>query len=387
MFTVPDQNDAVATCPPLSPVGPNPGGFFADCNPGQNFPGTRPIAEHFNELILNLHALLAKSSVAPVKGDPTMLWRAILNLPIIRTAVTLNVSTSGSATPANPWGGDPFNTVQNAIAFLDPYAIVVPGSVTIQIAAGTYPSTSPITVENPYAYNIRLIGAGPGATILQFTDCVGLQCLEANLGKVSNVTIRGGGTGSTKPQGLYVHGGVIELDNITVEQFRGTGIWIDRGTVVITNVVTANDNGQDGFFIGGSSIGYNGPIGGTMVANRNAGDSNVGFSATQGVVHAIQTTGGNRGIWLNVSAGVYIEQLSVGAVAIASDAVLVTANSSLLSPSNPVANSWSVAAGQSFHADMMGLIYGTTCLATANRPQTSPAINTLGNIDSYIQAS
>src|SRR4029077_19099670 len=100
MLTTPDGNDAVATCPPISTPGPNANGFFADCNPAQNFDGTRPLAEHFNELILNLRALLTQAGIAAAKGNPDMLWRAVLGLRIVSTARTLNVALTGSATPA-----------------------------------------------------------------------------------------------------------------------------------------------------------------------------------------------------------------------------------------------------------------------------------------------
>src|SRR5262249_18243637 len=102
MFTVPDGLDAVAQLPPIPSPGPVPNGFFADCNPAQGFAGTRPLAEHFNELIINLRALLARGRVPPVKGDPTMLWRAIVGLLTIPYAVTLNVAPGGVAQPADP---------------------------------------------------------------------------------------------------------------------------------------------------------------------------------------------------------------------------------------------------------------------------------------------
>lgn len=385
MFTVPDQNDAVATCPAFSPVGPTPQGFFADCNPGQNFPGTRPIAEHFNELILNLHALLTKASVAPVKADPTMLWRAILNLPMITQPLTLNVSTSGVAKPANPWAGDPFNNVANALAFLYPYWIVPPsGSVTIQIAAGTYQHAASLLIEHPFAQGITLLGAGAGATILVFTDCDGIRCHGSALYAIRNLTVRGTGT-TTYKRGVIITGGPASfLDNITVEQFTGIGIWIEQGHVVLQNTVTCNDNGGFGLYCGNAQCAAE--AGSTLVANRNAGDANVAFITANGSLQALQTTGGKRGLWVNGSAAVNVVSMSIGSVSLGTEAVLATTQGALLYSTNPVANSWTVAAGQSFKADQMGLIMGNVCLATANRPQCSPAINVIGNIDSYIQA-
>jgi hypothetical protein len=101
MFTVPDTADAATTCPPIGPVGPKPNGFFADCDPEANFDGTRPIAEHFNELILNLRALLAHAAIGPVKGDPTMLWRAIQAM-----CLALAPTIPTTLPPSGPAGGE-----------------------------------------------------------------------------------------------------------------------------------------------------------------------------------------------------------------------------------------------------------------------------------------
>jgi hypothetical protein len=384
MFTVPDQPDAVATCPAFSPVGPNPQGFFADCNPAQGFAGTRPVAEHFNELILNLHALLVKGGVTAVKADPTMLWRAVLNVPVIAAPVTVYVTPTGSATPVNPFGGDPFNSVAAALSYLYPYLIVAPnGLVTISVAAGTYAHTAALQVRHPTGGLLDIVGAGVGQTILSFATSHGLQIEGSSLGRVANLTIRGSTGASSDYNGIYVRNGAVGVDTITIEQFKGSGIWAEGARLGLLTgaAITLDDNVQNGLFAtAGTTIGGSGAI----VANRNLGNANVGLSGCSGVLQSVTTTGGARGVWLNAGANVYIVTISVGAVSIGTDAVAVSAHSALLCPSGAAPNTWAVSTGQSFNANGYGYINGGVALATANRPQCTPAVNTTGNINSYI---
>src|SRR5215475_13061137 len=132
MYTTPVAKDAVPACPPLGPVGPVPSGFFADCSPADNFEGTRPIAAYFNELILNLRELLRWAKqfdqgnywAVPIKGDPTMLRQSVVRAPVITWPLTqVWVRNGGYPDPADPFVGQPFDSLSSALRWLARYRI------------------------------------------------------------------------------------------------------------------------------------------------------------------------------------------------------------------------------------------------------------------------
>lgn len=395
MFTTPDQNDAVTPCPPFSPPGPLPEGFFADCNPGANFPGTRPIAEHFNELILNLRALLTKAGVAPVKGDPTMLWRAILQVPIITTPIVLRVMPGGTATPPNPIGGDPFDSLSSAMTWLGYYQIGPTGSVDIQLAGATF-AMQPLRIAHPDGHRITIEGAGLTLTTLQFpTDAAGLT-IAAPLNALRNLTIAGQSTVvATQPgavTGLLGSDGVV-LGNLTVSGFGGYGIALGAGGMGVYSgsVLTCQNNRAEGFSILGGNLNAGAA---KLVASNNGGGSNIAV-AGQLEADEISTTGGTRGLGLNgSSAQVSVRKLGVDACSLP-DAVYATSGALLAAHASSLAGdwwTWNVAANtaQYFRASGYGYIAtlnasGVSALASNNRGNTSPALNTVGNVQAYIQ--
>lgn len=211
MFTLPDNADAATTCPALSPPGPHPNGFFQDCGGGA---GTIPSAEDFNELILNLRALLARAAVLGVKGDATMLWRAIeqrihaLDIPqqffTIDSAVTIYVAPGGSAWPANPLGGDRFDNLASALHWLGFYAITPNGYVTIQLATAFYYHSAPIIFGHPNGDRVSIVGGDTATTLLYFTGGTNGVIVDSFLNVISNLTIFGVKAGGTT--GLTVTG-------------------------------------------------------------------------------------------------------------------------------------------------------------------------------------
>jgi hypothetical protein len=211
MFTLPDNQDAVTTCPPISPPGPHPNGFFIDCGGGQ---GTIPTAEDFNELILNLRALLARASVPGVKGDATMLWRAIeqrihaLDIPqqifTIDAFVTIYVAPGGSAWPANPLGGTPFDNLASALHWLGFYSITPNGYVTIQLATAFYYHATPIIFGHPNGDRVTIVGGDTATTLLYFTGGTNGLIVDTYLNALTNLTIFGVKAGGTT--GLIVTG-------------------------------------------------------------------------------------------------------------------------------------------------------------------------------------
>jgi hypothetical protein len=228
MFTLPDNADASPTCPPISAPGPVPNGFFKDCQ-------TIPTAEDFNELILNLRALLAHAGVPGVKGDPTMLWRCIQQMIpaqrvyTIDSSVTLNVAPGGSANPANPLGGQPFDTLASAFAWLGYYSITSRGSVTIQVADGTYTHGGPLTLHHADGNRISVAGTSP-ATVLSFPSSSGVS-IPGYLLTMTNFSVIGANVGGTV--GITVTGSIQYVANVYSQNF-------DTGIIV-------QDNGYLGF--------------------------------------------------------------------------------------------------------------------------------------------
>src|SRR6266436_4877431 len=117
MFNTPDNADAVPACPPFDPPGPVPRGFYKDCK-------TIPVAEDFNELIVNLRALLLKEGgpQQPIKGVSRILWEAIVNLPVINYDIILQVAPGGVALPDDPLT-EPFSDLRWAMNWLAHYRI------------------------------------------------------------------------------------------------------------------------------------------------------------------------------------------------------------------------------------------------------------------------
>jgi len=198
MFTLPDDAGASPTCPALGPVGPHPNGFFQDCGGGA---GTIPTAADFNELILNLRALLARASVPGVKGDASMLWRAIeqrihaLDIPqqifTIDAFVTIHVAPGGVAWPMNPLGGDPFDNLASALHWLGFYSITPNGYVTIQLATAFYYHSAPIVFGHPNGDRVTIVGGDTATTLLYFTGGTNGLLVDTFLNALSNLTIFG----------------------------------------------------------------------------------------------------------------------------------------------------------------------------------------------------
>jgi hypothetical protein len=245
VFTLPDTADAAATCPPIGAVGPKPNGFFADCDPAANFDGTRPIAEHFNELIVNLRALLAHASIAAVKGDPTMLWRAIQAMILsftIDAAVTVNVAPGGSANPANPLGGDPFDTLVSALNWLAYYSITPRGYVTIQLAAATYTHTASILCEHPNGDRITIAGADAATTVLSFPSGTNGLTVTTNLNGITTLTIQGNKTSGTL--GVAVTG-LLRAYELTVKSWD-VGVQVEGGGYLEFQALDVSDTVGNG---------------------------------------------------------------------------------------------------------------------------------------------
>jgi hypothetical protein len=400
MLTTPDGSDAAAALPPISGPGPNPNGFFADCNPAAGFDGTRPIAEYFNELIVNLRELLRQGHVlAPVKGDPSLVWKAVLGLLVISTSVTLNVAPTGTPTPVNPFGGDAFDSLLSAYKFLAQYRIVPTARVTIRIAAGTYTATAIVTIDHPNGGNITIAGVSQAATILKFTGLIGgLRCTTA-IGMLQDLTIQGDSTQTTPSPwlatGLNIAAGAIAvIQNLTIRDFAGWGLVVDGAqcSAAPGTTITVQTNKGSGVYITNSGQ-LNCPNVTFIVAN-NAATTGGNVLVTSGILTAdtVSTTGGQQGLVAQGSGTqITLRRLQCEAPA---NTVGVSASlgAILVADTGAVAGdwyTWNTAGGtaRNFFASTYAFMQTNAALSAANRGNTSPAVNTLGNTQAYIQAT
>jgi hypothetical protein len=393
MFTIPDGGDAATQLPPIGPVGPNPNGWFADCNPAQGFAGTRPLAEHFNEQVMNNRALLARAGITPVKGDATMLWRAILALGIIWTSVTVNVSPTGTPNPPDPLAGDAFDSLQSALTYLSRYHIAASAAVVIQLASGTYSQAAMTSVAHPDGMRIYVRGNGQNATILNCSTG-GIQVV-GSLGELSDLTIQGNGSAGDSRLGLWVlAGGYAGVGNLTCRGFATSGISLGGSASVNIGAgatVTVANNGETGVVQREGSTIYGG-AGSTLEAQNNGVNQLVMDGISEAVIDTIHTTGGSgSGVVLDGGSQLVARRLGVDVCGLPTQAVAVLNGSRLISVNSIVGDfwTWNVQANQpqSFYAVGYGFIRSAAALALNNRANTSPALNTLGNIQAYIWAT
>src|SRR5215813_1485570 len=302
MFTLPDGVDAVAQLPPIGPIGATPNGFFADCNPGQGFPGTRPLAEHFNEQIINNRALLRRARIAPVKGDETMLWRAILAVATIEANQSFYVTTTGVTNPANPFSGDPFNSLTAVTNFLSSYHIAPGAYVTIQFGAGTFMHDAPFVWNHPSGNQVSFVGAGVDMTVLNFTSPQGLL-LRQNLFMLGGMTIRGNAAAAGAPdaRGVWLQGAnTARIQDVKIVQWGADGLAVDFAAAYILGTLTCENCYGNGVLLLADSAAW-GQLGTTIRCINSAtapGATVAGVNVLGGMVNVdrIETTGGYQDI-------------------------------------------------------------------------------------------
>jgi hypothetical protein len=129
MLTTPDHDDALTSVPTFGAPGPKPGGFYGDCDSATGQEGTTFRAEEFNELIVNLRALLDAAAVTGTKGTATMLRTMLRRL--YAGAVTTVVATQ-TLTPDHAGLVLVDATAGNLVLTLPSAAALPAGSPTLQ---------------------------------------------------------------------------------------------------------------------------------------------------------------------------------------------------------------------------------------------------------------
>jgi hypothetical protein len=404
MFTIPDEADAATSCPPLSPVGPHPNGFFQNCG---GRAGTIPSAEHFNELILNLHALLAHAGVAGVKGDPTMLWRCIDGMirglvsvlvppmippPIPQTiytidsGVTIYVAPGGSPWPGNPFAGNPFDNLASAFHWLGFYSITEYGYVTIQLSIATYNHAAQINLNHPNGDRITIAGGDMNGTVLNFYNNTNGIVVNSRINVLTNLTVQG--THANGTTGVLVDGGWLGIDvaqvlnfDVLVQSTRGgflyfNSLLIQGGTTAGLAVFQGGSaNGQElvvnfmGYLIGAPfyAAAVNCTAGGTVWVDR---------LFTTNVHKGVDVSGAGSELRARV---INIGGSEVDTAVEANDGGCIISNGG-----NP--GDWYTGNGY-FWANNFGFIRADNSFTPATRAAVSPPAQTIGNVNAMVWAN
>jgi hypothetical protein len=424
MFTVPDGSDAAVDCPPFKPVGPKPAGFWQDCDPESNFAGTIPLADYFNELVVNLRGLLyqtfivdAGPGVTAVKGDSRTLAQAVLRAPVITQAgffIYVNPPI-GSPEPNDPIvNGDAFDSLSSALSWLARYRLAPQATVLIDLAPTYINESQAVIFDHPDGHRIYIRGDDKHNTQLNFPGASGGLIVKSPLGGLYNFTIVGNNNPNAGP-GLLVDGGHIDhLDalivtdwaqfgpavsvtnggfiglspaqaeagpgneggTLTVYNCQAGGLWVGSGSEIAgisTSVLTINQIGRS----------YQSPFWWALLVQLHSGVIVDSIQVMNGCAAGVRATG---------SSHIGARLLGVGTCDTAS--AVQADNNSEIAYTGITGNpgdwwTWNVANNtpQYFQASQFSVINPWHALASYNIANASPAVNVLGNTQSMVISS
>lgn len=154
--------------PPYIPGGnPDPNAPYVDRDsPGGirgSVPPARAIEDPQREIGYVIDKVLGDGTFRSAQDpdDTTQLYQSIIAAaPLITQNLTINVTTSGLPTPADPFAGDPFDKLSSAFAWLRLRRIMGNAIVTIAMAAGTYSeSVVELDLSHPDGLSVKIIAA------------------------------------------------------------------------------------------------------------------------------------------------------------------------------------------------------------------------------------
>jgi hypothetical protein len=330
-----------------------------------------------------------------LRSDGVLRWYVVSTAAVIlRGAFTMNVSPTGSATPVSPLYGDAFQTIPQAMAYLNRFILAAGTVVVINVAAGTYVFTAPLDLSHPQAGQIGINGAGSATTILRFDGVDGLTA-NRDAPTIGRMTIRGnGGTGKN---GVGVNTMIFDAD-IVVESWTGKGIVLQPNAYAILKAgqtLTVRNCQDNGIWISSSSF--------FEASSPNTWITLVGNGVTSGVqlecygglsLRALGTSGGAvalRVIGAGANASIYLMDVRDSTSPTTAVSVIYGAFLKAVDPNAP-AGTWVFAntgntVFYTLYCNLMSNVITWTNLAAGNRAATTPAVNTVGNAQSYIQAT
>jgi hypothetical protein len=319
-----------------------------------------------------------------LRSDGVSIWYPLSPTRTLYTGRTLNVSTTGVAQPSDPWGGQAFNSLASVFTYLAGWRLVA--GLTIQIAAGTYTSTATLTLVHPDLSAINIVGAGNTATILRWNGVGGIETWWP-LRLLKDVKVQGDALG-VQCQGLSIFRGQgTFLENVIVEAFSGWGIVMKSAvSVAMVGVCTVLNCKDSGVIVEATAS--------LTTAQLNLFGNGIATGAANIIVNGfadidyLNTNGGPAGLMVN-GGRAYVRQLNVLNSTVTTLAVLVRTGA-LSAKLGATAGLWIASqpavVNHTIRADRFSYIYAGACMDAGTRAVTSPAVNTLGNVQAYIEA-
>lgn len=346
----------------FTPVEINTQGLDADLN--SNFSGLQAEIEAENArataaeetLTLNLNAFeTATQSALSVKadlgGNATQRFKVADGVDATDAVSKEQLDTVSGAVSHTIAAGTVLNVpsqyadIPSALAYLNGKTLL--GNVTIQIEDGTYTYTSPVTITHPQSDLITMQGntSNRSAVTLNFTNCNGFQTNYGRRISLNSLTVNGNRSNSA--MGILCYGyGVFK--NVVISNFY-EGIllrngYIDLNTCSVISNITSGIHIYGGAYCGlvNCSLSYN--TYGALVENSSFMDANT----------SITVSNNTYGLQVDTCSSIAINNTST-----------ISSNTT-----NAI-----VANNNSFVSAVGATISGTL----------SPAANTIGNINSYIQ--
>nr|WP_295465181.1 DUF2793 domain-containing protein [Mesorhizobium sp.] len=336
------------------------------------------------------------------------IWATLASLNAITVPTTINVSQAGSASPANPLAGDAFDTIANALAWLQDWSILGTGSVSILLTAGVHSVAAQTIARHPYADKISVTGANLPGAFPDNTDVVASIAtsrtnLRAKMGTI--ISISGGITGFFFDSSF---GGISKI----MFDHNGAG----GGSLAAVVQRTGSTNYIECIFFGcklgdGSGAGIAASVGGSallrdcLVAHCDTGGralqggyidfsvTNISFSAvlycgygllagSNGQISVIgaATFSNHSNAALSVSSNSLIRLSGSAAVGFSNNQINTSANGGRIEVLSPT--SMGVAVGGTSHVATLG---GYILVPNQGSITSSPANNTVGNNNSYVR--
>lgn len=285
------------------------------------------------EITYSTNTLVDLTGHTPITGTWKVKFvQSGIQYPTITTDTTVYVATTGSDTTGTGLVGAPFASLSKALTYLNSYVIAGNVTVTIQIADGTYNSQPPITINHSNSNNIKIVGNNttPANVVLNFSTS-GFSVFENKVLNISGVRISGPG---------YAAG--------------TTGILCERNGLVM------NSTGEK-----------------LTIDTWNIG---IKCNSATAYLFSLDVSYCMYSLFCNIGSRMLIIDCAIAGNVTGCTGVFVTNSSSIIIVGTvSITNSTTgICAQINSTADITGATY------SGNGTNTSPAVNTLGNANSYI---
>ena len=138
----------------------------------------------FHRMQSEFAAVIAAGEDAPSDAALDQTLQAIYYIvrtraPTIFASVTINVATSGVASPADPFAGDAFDKLSSAFTWLRGWRVMPGIVVTVAVAGATFAETGNlIDLSHPDGLSIQIVGAALSGVFPVNADFVGTKATD-----------------------------------------------------------------------------------------------------------------------------------------------------------------------------------------------------------------